>query len=264
PARGRRRMRLRRLPRPHPRLLGAVAVLVAIVVGGFFWLRDSSLVAVRGVTIVGVSGPGAGQIRAALTSAARNMTTMDVNMAALRTAVEPFPVVKHVHVSTQFPHRMRIDVAEQVPVAMISAGGRRTAVSGDGSLLQSATVTESLPTITLAISPGGSHVTGGTLSAVQLLGAAPYPLLAKISTASAGGAHGLQVQLRSGPYVYFGDGSQLTAKWAAVGAVLADSGSAGADYIDVSVPTRPVAGVGTDSASSPSPQSAGTGTVPGG
>jgi len=37
--------------------------------------------------------------------------------------------------------------------------------------------------------------------------------------------------------------------WAAAAAVLADSGSAGADYIDVTVASRPAAGAGSDTAS---------------
>ena len=40
-------------------------------------------------------------------------------------------------------------------------------------------------------------------------------------------------QLRNGPSIYFGDATQLGAKWTAAAEVLADSGSAGAAYIDV-------------------------------
>ena len=56
-----------------------------------------------------------------------------------------------------------------------------------------------------------------------------------MSQASEGSAHGLEAQLRNGPKVYFGTDDDLGAKWAAAAAVLADSGSAGADYIDVTV-----------------------------
>jgi hypothetical protein len=50
------------------------------------------------------------------------------------------------------------------------------------------------------------------------------------------------VQLRSGPSVYFGDSADLDAKWLAATEVLADPGSAGASYIDVTDPSRPAAG----------------------
>jgi len=252
----RRRRLVRRLPRPGLRTLGAVLALLALAGGGWVWLRNSSLVAVQRVTIVGVSGRDARQIRAALDSAARNMTTLNVKMAALHTAVAPYPVVKQLHVTTNFPHRMRIDVVEQVPVAMISAGGVRVAVSADGTLLRDTSVSGSLPSITLPVSPGGTRVGGSTLQVVRLLAAAPYQLLDKVSDASNGGTHGLEAQLRNGPKLYFGSSGDLDAKWAAAAAVLADSGSANADYIDVTVASRPVAGAGTDAASDPHSASA--------
>jgi cell division protein FtsQ len=251
-----RRARRRRLPRPSPRLLAAVVVALALAAGAWLWLRDSSLVAVRRVTIVGVSGPDAGQIRSALTAAAHRMTTLDVQMGPLRKAVAPYPVVKHLQVSTGFPHAMRIQVAEQVPVAMVSAGAGRTAVSADGVLLRDASVTMPLPTITMPVS-SGPRIGGAALSDVKLLAAAPYRLLAKIDTASRDAGHGLVAQLRNGPKLYFGDGSQLGAKWAAVAAVLADPTSAGADYIDVTVPSRAAAGTGADTAGSPATTAAG-------
>jgi cell division protein FtsQ len=260
-ARGRsgsaRRARRRRLPRPGPRAVGAIVVVLALGAGGWMWLRNSSLVAVQRVTVSGVSGPDAGQIRSALISAAHNMTTMNVKMGALRTAVQPFPVVKQLHVSTAFPHGMRIAVSEQVPVAMIGSAGGQTAVAGDGTLLHDAQITTPLPTIPVAVAPGGTRVIGATLAVVRLLSAAPYQLLAKISQAVTGGAHGLTAQVRNGPKLYFGDGSELSAKWAAAAAVLAAPGSAGADYVDVTVPSRPAAGVGSDAAGAP----AGSGTT---
>ncbi|MDQ6744860.1 MAG: FtsQ-type POTRA domain-containing protein, partial [Actinomycetota bacterium] len=114
------RLPLPRLPRP------AVLVLLAMVLllgGVWLWLRDSSLVSVRHIRIQGESGPDAAQIRQALSLAARNMTTLDVRLDQLRAAVAPYPVVRNLQVSTDFPHGMRIHVVEQIPVGAVSAGG---------------------------------------------------------------------------------------------------------------------------------------------
>ncbi len=222
--------------------LGVLA-LAAVLGGGWVWLRDSSLVSVRQVTIVGVAGPDADQIRSALTLAARNMTTLDVRLGQLRTAVAPYPVVKDVRASTQFPHGMRIEVTEQLPVGALQSGGRSVAASADGILLHDV-APGSLPAIPVRTLPGGSQVTDPTvLSALALLSVTPARLQSRISQVTPNYYHGFVVQLRSGPAIYFGDASELDAKWAAATQVLADSSSAGASYIDVTNPADPAAGV---------------------
>jgi cell division protein FtsQ len=249
----------RRVPRRRARVLVACAAVVALLGGVWLWLRDSSLVAVDRVAVTGISGPDAGQIRQALTAAARNMTTLDVHMNQLRTAVAPYPVVKDLKVSTQFPHGMRIRVVEQIPVGAVTVGGRSIAVAGDGTLLHDVAASASLPAIPLRVVPGGTRVSDPQArAALAVLAAAPYQLLSRISQVSTDPSHGLVAQLRSGPSIYFGNASRLSAKWIAATAVLADAGSAGASYIDVTDPERPAAGA--DSSSSSGTSSAGTST----
>jgi cell division protein FtsQ len=237
-----RAMITRRRVRLRVRWLAAVVAIVAILGGGWLWLRDSSLVAVRQVTITGVTGPDAGSIRTALTLAARNMTTLDVRVGQLRTAVAPYPVVKDIEVSAQFPHRLRIRVVEDLPVGALVAGGHAIAASGDGTVLHDVP-TGSLPSIPVGLLPGGSQVTDpSALDALALLADAPPRLTSRIAQVAASPPHGLVVQLRSGPSLYFGDNADLDAKWVAASEVLGDPSSAGASYIDVTDPSRPAAG----------------------
>ena len=224
------------------RVVLAALAAVAILGGCWLWLRDSPLVAVRQVRVTGVAGPDARQIRAALTLAARNMTTLDVRVGQLRTAVAPYPVVKDLRVSTQFPHGMRIRVIEGLPVGALVAGGHAIAVSGDGTVLHDIP-TGSLPSVPVALLPGGSQITDrNALDALALLADAPPRLTGRIEQVTTVAPHGLVVQLRSGPALYFGDDTDLDAKWSAATEVLADSSSAGATYIDVTDPSRPAAG----------------------
>ncbi|MGI8427938.1 MAG: cell division protein FtsQ/DivIB [Solirubrobacteraceae bacterium] len=227
-------------------------LVVILLVGGWLWLRDSSLVAVQRVSVSGQSGPDAAQIGRALSAAARSMTTLDVNLGRLRMAVAPYPVVKDVSVSTQFPHRLRIRVIEQTPVGVITVSGRKIAVAGDGTLLHDV-ASATLPAIALRVPPGGARLTDPTtLQAVAVLAAAPYQLLSHVSQVTASAPHGLVAQLKAGPSIYFGAPTRLPAKWIAAATVLADPRSAGAAYVDVNDPDRPAAG-----ASVPSPSSAG-------
>jgi cell division protein FtsQ len=223
-------------------LLG-VAAAGLLLGGGWLWFRDSSLVAVQQVTVTGQTGPDAGAIRAALASAARGMTTLDVQTGQLYGAVLAFPVVKRLEVSTQFPHGMRIHVVEELPVAVVTEGGRTVGVAADGVLLHDLARLPSLPRIELAVPPGGPRLTEPAgVSALAAAKAAPRALLARISLISTSPQHGLVAQLRDGPEVYLGDTHHLAAKWKALLAVLADAGSAGAAYIDVTDPGRPAAG----------------------
>ena len=56
------------------------------------------------------------------------------------------------------------------------------------------------------------------------------------------GPRGLIVDLRDGPELVFGSGSDAARKWAAAVRVLADPSSAGAIYLDLRVPERVAAG----------------------
>jgi cell division protein FtsQ len=240
---------LRRRLRLTPRMqLGLVVVLMlgGLLFGAWIWLRDSSLVGIDRVTINGVSGADASAIRAALRSAARNMTSLDVKLNQLETSVAPFPEVKRLRVRTAFPHRLVIDVVEQRPVAVVEVGGRQVPVAADGTLLRTLTTSGRLPSIPLAVPPVGRRLSEGRAAeAVAVLAAAPSPLLARISQVTTVAGRGLVAQLRNGPSIYFGDTSRLRAKWLAASEVLADTSSAGAAYVDVTDPERPAAGAGT-------------------
>lgn len=220
-----------------------MALCAGLLFGGWLWLRDSSLVAVERVTIVGVRGPDAGAIRAALEAAARGMTTMDMHVPALRAAVSAFPNVADIRVVPQFPHAVRIVVKERSAVAKVLVGSQAVAVAADGTLLGD-NPASALPAITLRALPGGARVTDpGALAELAVLAAAPRPILRRIASIRSGYWHGVVVQLRNGPRIYFGDASRPQAKWRAALAVLAVPQVQGADYVDVTDPDRAAAGL---------------------
>jgi cell division protein FtsQ len=226
------------------------------------WFRDSPLVSVQQVTVSGQSGADASQISDALESAARTMSTLDVQLGRLHRAVAPFPVVKDIRVTTHFPHAMHIEVIENVAVGAIDAGGQKVAVAPDGTLMRDVAVSPSLPTIPVSLTPGGTRVTSGPAAdAVKLLAAAPTELLPKVSQVMTVAPHGLVAQIRGGPSVYFGDATELSQKWIAASEVLGDPGSAGAGYIDVTDPQRPAAGAGSDGQSSTDGSASSSGTT---
>jgi cell division protein FtsQ len=77
-------------------------------------------------------------------------------------------------------------------------------------------------------------------------------------------SHGYVARLANGPEVWLGAAARLDAKWAAAAAVLAQESSQGANYIDVRIPERPVAGgVAVPADSQAAPEAPAPGAIPG-
>lgn len=232
--------------RRRRRLQIAITVLAAVAVlcpTGWLFLRHSSLAGVRHVRIGGVHGPDASAIESALSAAARRMNTLDVNVGSLREAVAAFPVVREVRASASFPHTLRIQVVEQLPVVALTALGTRTALAADGTVLGPALLSGSLPTLSARSVPAtGQRLSDASLRGVlAVLSAAPASLARQAAHAYVG-KRGVTIVMRNGLAVYFGDSSRPHAKWLALALVLASERSAGAKYIDVRVPERSAAG----------------------
>jgi cell division protein FtsQ len=243
------------MPRRRARLVLVCALLASGMGGGWLWLRSSPLVAVEHVRVSGLHGPDARAIATALAGAARQMSTLHMNPATLRAAVASFPVVRSVRAIPSFPHSLRIEVSEQLPVAALTIDGARTAVAADGVVLGPALLSGSLPTLSGADAAEplvGQHLKDQSLLAeLTALGAAPAPLEKLIARVfSSTGNDGLTVAMRNGLLVYFGDASRPHAKWLSLVRVLADPSSAGATYIDVRLPERPAAGFSSAGATS--------------
>lgn len=228
---------------PRPRTLAALVAALALLIAGWFWLRDSTFVEVRDVEVTGLTGPQAARIRAALDEAARSMTTLHVRQEALDTAVGPFALVKRVEVETDFPHTLRIHVVTNVAVGAVVVDGNRIPVTSDGTLLRDVAAPKRLPTIPMDVAPGGRRVTEpAALAAVAALGCAPRSLRVRVEGIVTTPRNGLTIQLANGPVLWFGRPERLNAKWAAAAAVLADPSAAGASSINVTVPEHPAVG----------------------
>jgi cell division protein FtsQ len=223
------------------RMLVAAVLAPAIAYGGWLGLRDSSLVAVRDVSITGVSGASAPEVRGALRTAAREMTTLHLSVTQLRAAVAGYPVVADLAVKTDFPHRVAIRVLERQPVAVVVAGGQRVPASADGILLRSGVSRQGLPEVRLEGALGARVSETRALRALSLLRPVPAALRARVRSVYAS-RRGLAASLVNGPMLVFGTAERAEAKWAAAARVLADPAAAGAAYVDVRIPERPAVG----------------------
>jgi cell division septal protein FtsQ len=225
-------------PRPGRAALFALLALAGVLAVVYLVLRLTPLSAVQNVTVVGVQGPKASEIRHAIERAATGQSTLGFQEGTIRDAVAGTRSITGFEVHTRFPHGVQVEVRQLLAVGVIETGGRRVAVSSDGRVLPDWTP-GTLPVIRGGQQRGGELV-GGAKAAARILGGAPQPILARVARIDGGYA----VRLADGPALLFRDGHRLAAKWAAAVAVLSDPGTRGATWIDLRVPEQPVSGSG--------------------
>lgn len=124
--------------------------------------------------------------------------------------------------------------------ATIGMGSEAVAVGANGQILAWIPLPEDalLPYLPLSSAPKGGQLAGPVLEQARVLGAAPAALRPYIES-SYYGESGVDVKLRSGIELRFGDASQVVAKWKAAAAVLADPSFTAADYVNLQAPRRP-------------------------
>lgn len=127
--------------------------------------------------------------------------------------------------------------------ATIGSGADAIAVGPDGRLLGWLPLSEDLqlPALPLSEAPKNGRLAGPVLQQAKVLGAAPAGLRPYLE-GSYYGESGVDVNLRSGIELRFGDASQAAAKWKAAAAVLADPSVTTLDYVDLHAPGRPAVG----------------------
>jgi len=135
------------------------------------------------------------------------------------------------------------DVRVARAAAVIGSGAEAVAVSGEGQVLAWFPLPEDepLPSLPLSEPPADGTLAGTLLQQARVLGAAPAPLRPYLES-SYYGETGVDVKLRSGIELRFGDDSQLGPKWKAAAAVLADPTIEALDYVDLHAPRRPAVG----------------------
>jgi len=127
--------------------------------------------------------------------------------------------------------------------ATIGSGEEAVAVGPDGEILAWLTLPEEvqLPRLPLTTAPLKPRLGGPLLEQAQVLGAAPPPLRPYLES-SYHGESGVDVELRSGIELRFGDAARVAEKWEAAAAVLADPSITALDYVDLHAPRRPAVG----------------------
>jgi len=253
---------VRRIPWRVPAGLALAAVGLLL---GYLWFRDSSFAEVEQVVVTGSGSSEGERVIAALESAGKGMSTLHVDEGALRDAVGPFASVADLRVRPDFPHKLRIEVIEHRPVAVVETNGVEVPATGGGLLLEGVHA-DDLPVIRATKPPLEGRVQDKrALAALEVAAAAPKALEQR-SERLFFGEGGIRLDLAGGPDLVFGEAEAAAEKWRAAARVLADDSSAGATYLDLRVPGLVAAGgvgpVDPEPEPTPAPATAPTAAVP--
>ncbi|HEY8083073.1 MAG TPA: hypothetical protein VIE64_05890 [Solirubrobacterales bacterium] len=129
------------------------------------------------------------------------------------------------------------------PTSVIGEGEEAVGVTAEGTALIWLPPPEegSLPSLPLSAVPEEGRLAGPALQQARVLGAAPAVLRSCIA-GSYFGESGVDVELRSGIELRFGDASRAAEKWRSAATILADPAITALDYVDLHSPRHPSIG----------------------
>ena len=230
------------------RELVAVAVVVGALAAAYAAARFTPLFAVRSIEVVGAPPSVVRDVRAALDGLV-GRSLVSVDGAALERRLGELPSVRSVVVDRAFPHALVAVVDAERPVALVGGGRRAWLLGEGGSVIRELGADERprLPEIRLSrnapLEPRRFARDPGLALAVTALLAVPDDFPARVVAARVRGRT-IALVLAGRTELRLGTPSSLRAKMDAAEAVLRalPRDERGAlTYLDVSLPTRPVA-----------------------
>ncbi|MFI5028048.1 MAG: cell division protein FtsQ/DivIB [Solirubrobacterales bacterium] len=142
------------------------------------------------------------------------------------------------------------------PTSVIGSGRNAVGVSADGVVLSAGKppAEGTLPRLPLSKPPKRGRLSGPILQQARVLGAAPAVLRACIER-SFYGKTGVDVKLKAGIELRFGNATRAAQKWSSAAAILADPSTTDIGYVDLHSPIHAATGGSGHSLPSPEPGS---------
>lgn len=215
------------------------ALFLVAAVWAVIWVAQSPLFSVSTIQIGGADRAGVEHVLAT-ENVYPGRPLVLIRTGSVENALLADPWVKEASVRRRFPDRVEIEIEERVEVAVVPATDGWRTVSDDGHIMTS--VLE--PPAGLAVvgagvgfaGPGGTTVSSTMLGVVEFVAALPAGVAATTTVTAADG----ELIAEVGDHrVRLGDPSNMAAKAAALGALLADGRLAPDAVIDLIAPTRP-------------------------
>ena len=234
----------RALPSGRALLLGFA--LLAAGALAYVGARETSLFALRSIEISGAPPRVAAHVRTALEPLA-GRSLLAVNRGEVERRLAGLSDVAGVSFDRDFPHTLRVVVSPAHSIAVLRRGTSAWIVSSDGRVVRTAGLFAAprLPRIwiprTTAVDVGMAVGNANAARAVQALATARRSGFGTQIAVVRSTDRELTFVLTAGPELRFGDATAMPLKLAVVERVLPLVESTSA-YLDVTVPTRPIAG----------------------
>jgi len=213
--------------------LAAVVLLLVLAVVGVWLVYFSSVLAVTGVDVKGTSLLSPAAVRSAA-AVPDGQALARVDLDRIRTRVQALAPVRSVDVSREWPHQVRIDVTERVPVAVVSIAGHLRGMDADGVVFRD----YSSPPPRLPRVQTGSDTSSDALhEAAEVVGSLPQELSARVDHVEVETVDRISLVLRDGRTVRWGSSADSALKSQVLAKLLAAVPHA--RTYDVSVPGEP-------------------------
>jgi cell division protein FtsQ len=211
--------------------LGA-ALLVALVAAVVWLLFFSSVLAVRGVQVLGTDVLTPREVRqAAALPTGEPLATVDLEAVARR--VEQLDPVLQVDVSRAWPDRIRVAVIERTAVAVVARSEVLHGFDANGVLFRR--YAERPPRMPL-VQMGAGASEDALAESAAVIDALPAGLAGQVEYLRVESIDTIFLQLRDGRTVLWGSAEESAAKSRVLDVLLEQK----AQWYDVSVPARPV------------------------
>ncbi len=219
-----------RTPRRWPWIV-ALSVVVALICGAVYAVFFSALLGLQVVRVLGVPDDLAARIRT-VAPAPDGTPLARIDLDAVAASVDGIPQISEVEVSRDWPHGLTIAVTPRVPVAVTSANGQLWLLDATGNpYLSVPSAPAGVVTVQL-VAPGAGDPS--TMAALTVAAALTPQFKGTVSAISARTPFDVELTLKDGRKVLWGEATQSAQKMQVLPALL--GAQAGTVY-DVTDPT---------------------------
>jgi cell division protein FtsQ len=225
-------------------LVGLLAL--ALLGGTFFWLSQSSLLAVDDIEVEGNRIVSTDEVLAEVRPMLRGQSMLSLSFDDVDHLLCANPFIDNVEIERDFPHTILIRVHENRPFLSLGvAGGKTVVLSAEGKgLAEADNPPAGLPVLKTGepceVAVGETAACDDAATGVMFLANVPVSFNYEFSEVTVSGGD-IKARTSGGVDVHFGSLEEYGLKFEVLRQLLARTTAGGADVsIDVSVPQRPV------------------------